>query len=74
MADRRGAPHAADMLDEVNHGLYYFDATLFDAAPALLDELERQPEENFPGVKLRDGATPLRFGSWIGGDRDGNPS
>ncbi|MBO0860378.1 MAG: phosphoenolpyruvate carboxylase [Chloracidobacterium sp.] len=61
------------VLDEVNHGLYYFDTTLFDAAPALLDELERQLEENFPGVKLRDGATPLRFGSWIGGDRDGNP-
>jgi phosphoenolpyruvate carboxylase len=61
------------VLDEVNHGLYYFDATLFNAAPALLDELERQLEENFPGAKLRDGATPLRFGSWIGGDRDGNP-
>jgi phosphoenolpyruvate carboxylase len=61
------------VLDEVNHGLYYFDATLFDAAPALLDELERQLEENFPGAKLRDGAAPLRFGSWIGGDRDGNP-
>jgi phosphoenolpyruvate carboxylase len=61
------------VLDEVNHGLYYFDSTLFDAAPALLDELERQLEENFPGAKLRDGATPLRFGSWIGGDRDGNP-
>ncbi len=61
------------VLDEVNHGLYYFDATLFDAAPALLEELERRLEENFPGVELRDGATPLRFGSWIGGDRDGNP-
>jgi phosphoenolpyruvate carboxylase len=61
------------VLDEVNHGLYYFDATLFDAAPAVLDELERQMGENFPGVKLRDGASPLRFGSWIGGDRDGNP-
>src|SRR6266545_2715528 len=55
--------------DEVRHT----QPTLFDAAPALLDELERQLEENFPGVKLRDGATPLRFGSWIGGDRDGNP-
>src|SRR5215831_11494214 len=61
------------VLDEVNHGLYYFDATLFDAAPALLDELEQGLEENFPGVELRDGTSPLRFGSWIGGDRDGNP-
>ncbi|MCG3160049.1 MAG: Phosphoenolpyruvate carboxylase [Acidobacteria bacterium] len=61
------------VLDEVNQGLYYFDSTLFDAAPALLDELDRRLEENFPGVKLRDGASPLRFGSWIGGDRDGNP-
>ncbi len=61
------------VLDEVNHGLYYFDATLFDALPELLEELERRLEENFPGAKLRDGATPLRFGSWIGGDRDGNP-
>ncbi len=60
-------------LDEVNNGLYYFDATLFDAAPALIEELEGRLEENFPDVKLRDGATPLRFGSWIGGDRDGNP-
>ncbi len=60
--------------DEVNYGLYYFDATLFDAAPALLEELERRLEENFPGVELRDGAAPLRFGSWIGGDRDGNPN
>jgi phosphoenolpyruvate carboxylase len=61
------------VLDEVNNGLYYFDATLFDAMPELLDELQRQLQENFPGVELRDRAAPLRFGSWIGGDRDGNP-
>jgi phosphoenolpyruvate carboxylase len=54
------------VLDEVNNGLYYFDATLFDAVPALLDELERH-------APLADGAAPVRFGSWIGGDRDGNP-
>ncbi|HYE73597.1 MAG TPA: phosphoenolpyruvate carboxylase, partial [Blastocatellia bacterium] len=61
------------VLDEVGNSLYYFDATLFDALPRMLDELERVLDENFPGVKLRDGAAPLRFGSWIGGDRDGNP-
>ena len=62
------------VLDEVNNALYYFDATLFDSVPALLEELEFQLGKNFSGVKLRDGAVPLRFGSWVGGDRDGNPN
>jgi phosphoenolpyruvate carboxylase len=61
------------VLDEVNNTLYYFDATLFDAVPTLLEELERQLSAYFPGVQLREDATPLRFGSWVGGDRDGNP-
>ncbi|MEO8225103.1 MAG: phosphoenolpyruvate carboxylase, partial [Gammaproteobacteria bacterium] len=61
------------VLDEVNNALYYFDTTLFDAVPALLTELQGQLSRNFPGVELRDGAAPLTFGSWVGGDRDGNP-
>jgi phosphoenolpyruvate carboxylase len=61
------------VLDEVNNVLYYFDAALFDSVPALLEELEHRLAENFPGVRLGDGAAPLRFGSWVGGDRDGNP-
>ena len=60
---RRSQP---TVLDEVNNGLYYFDATLFDAVPALLDEIGRH-------VPVADRAAPVRFGSWIGGDRDGNP-
>lgn len=61
--------------DEVSNALYYFDATLFDAVPDLLDELDRQLGLTFPGVCLRDdGRLPLRFGSWVGGDRDGNPN
>jgi phosphoenolpyruvate carboxylase len=62
------------VLDEVNNVLYYFDTTLFDAYPELLEEIERRLSESFPGVTLRDGAIPLRFGSWVGGDRDGNPN
>lgn len=61
------------VLDEVNNALYYFDSTLFDSVPRLLDELDRQLAESFPGVTLKDGSAPLRFGSWVGGDRDGNP-
>jgi phosphoenolpyruvate carboxylase len=60
--------------DEVNNALYYFDATLFDSIPSLMEELERRLGESFPGAKLRDGCAPLRFGSWVGGDRDGNPN
>ncbi len=61
------------VLDEVGNCLYYFDATLFEAMPIMLDELERVLGKHFPKVKLQDDAAPLRFGSWIGGDRDGNP-
>lgn len=61
--------------DEVSNALYYFDTTLFDAVPGLLEELDRQLQLNFPGVRLReDRKPPLRFGSWVGGDRDGNPN
>lgn len=61
------------VLDEVNNTLYYFDSTLFDAVPDLFEEFESRLEESFPGVKLAEQAVPLRFGSWVGGDRDGNP-
>jgi phosphoenolpyruvate carboxylase len=66
-------PVKPTVLDEVNNGLYYFDATLYDAIPELYAEIERRLEESFPGARLGDGATPVKFGSWIGGDRDGNP-
>ncbi len=61
------------VLDEVGNCLYYFDATLFEELPTMLDELERVLGKHFPDVQLPDGIAPLRFGSWIGGDRDGNP-
>jgi phosphoenolpyruvate carboxylase len=61
------------VLDEVGNCLYYFDATLFEELPTMLDELERVLGKHFPDVQLPDGSAPLRFGSWIGGDRDGNP-
>jgi phosphoenolpyruvate carboxylase len=62
------------VLDEVGNCLYYFDATLFEALPTMLEELERVLNQYFPAVKMPDGLAPLRFGSWIGGDRDGNPN
>ncbi len=60
------------VLDEVRNGLYFFEATLFKLVPRIYDELERALAQEFPGESF-DIPTFLRYGSWIGGDRDGNP-
>ena len=59
-------------LDEVRAGLLHFERTLFDAVPAVYRELEGALARRWPGARFRVGPF-LRFGSWIGGDRDGNP-
>ena len=60
------------VIDEVKNGLYYFDAGLFDLIPLLYRDLERALREHYPEHPWRVPAL-LRFGSWMGGDRDGNP-
>ena len=50
--------------DEIRHGLWFFEESLFDAAERLLRAYRRLA----PGAPV-----PLSFGSWIGGDLDGNP-
>src|SRR5436305_1745415 len=59
-------------LDEVRAGLIVFEETLWDAVPAYLREVDRALRDA-TGRSLPLDATPIRFGSWIGGDRDGNP-
>ncbi|MDX8291582.1 phosphoenolpyruvate carboxylase [Metabacillus indicus] len=61
------------VMDEVANGLYYFDETLFEVLPQIHQELELCLSKNYPGQEWH---VPnfLRFGSWIGGDRDGNPN
>jgi phosphoenolpyruvate carboxylase len=60
------------VLDEVKNGQYYFEASLFDLAPPLYRELEQALAQHYPEHAWR--VPPLlRFGSWMGGDRDGNP-
>ncbi|NLG07679.1 MAG: phosphoenolpyruvate carboxylase [Deinococcales bacterium] len=69
------------VLDEVKSALYYFRRTLLEVVPALMRDLEWALETYFPApAGERDqGAGPsalpplVRFRSWIGGDRDGNP-
>ncbi|MGC9666718.1 phosphoenolpyruvate carboxylase [Planosporangium sp. 12N6] len=57
--------------DEARNAIYYLADLARDAAPAVLDELSEILRDL--GVKLPPAARPLTFGSWIGGDRDGNP-
>ena len=60
------------VLDEVRHGLYFFETTLFDLVPRIYQELEAALARYFPGETF-DLPVFLRYGSWMGGDRDGNP-
>lgn len=61
------------VMDEVRNGLYYFDQTFFEVLPDIHQDLEEGLTEQFPGHKW-EVPNFLRFGSWIGGDRDGNPN
>jgi len=60
------------VLDEVRQGLYFFERTLFELVPQIYLELSRALEDAWPNESF---AIPpfLRYGSWMGGDRDGNP-
>ena len=58
--------------DEVRYGLFYFDSSLFEAIPMVYRYFERATRKIYGENKITI-PTVLRFGSWIGGDRDGNP-
>ena len=57
---------------EVAWGLYFFNENLFDVAPQLLGKVARAFARQFPG-EVFEVPSFFQFGSWIGGDRDGNP-
>lgn len=59
-------------LDEVRSALAVFEETLWDALPQFCRSLDRTLK-HVAGRGLPIDAAPIRFGSWIGGDRDGNP-
>jgi len=60
-----------EVLDEARNALFYLDDLARGPAAAVLDELSYALSTL--GVALPPDARPLSFGSWIGGDRDGNP-
>ncbi len=63
---------APTVLDEVRNALYYFEASLWHVVPRLESELREALAASYPDVDVPP-LPRLRFGSWVGGDRDGNP-
>jgi phosphoenolpyruvate carboxylase len=58
-----------EVMDEVESGIFYLTSALFDAVP----KLHRLLADRFQ-VELTRLEPMVKFGSWIGGDRDGNPN
>jgi phosphoenolpyruvate carboxylase len=56
--------------DEVRTGLYHFDISLWNVAPQIARGLQRALADHYPSLSVP--SQFLHFGSWIGGDRDGN--
>ncbi|MCC6241728.1 MAG: phosphoenolpyruvate carboxylase [Gemmatimonadaceae bacterium] len=65
-------PSRLRVIDEVKNGIEYFRSTFFTELPRLYGQTEDLLAERFPD---REWSLPafFRIGSWIGGDRDGNP-
>jgi len=61
------------VLDEVDYALHYFQQVLFNAMPQLRGRIAEALTENYPDVQLPSESF-CNFGSWVGSDRDGNPS
>jgi phosphoenolpyruvate carboxylase len=59
--------------DEIENGIYYFKESLFDAVPVVYRNLEDRIRDHYPNAQIKVPSF-LKFGSWIGGDRDGNPN
>ncbi len=69
--------HRPGVLAEVKNGLYYFRECLFQAVPVTYRNLEKAIQRTYgsdaesPPIQI---PSLIRFGSWMGGDRDGNPN
>ncbi|MEQ5186321.1 MULTISPECIES: phosphoenolpyruvate carboxylase [Providencia] len=60
-------------IDEAKWGFAVVENSLWEGVPAFLREFNEQLEESI-GAELPVEANPIRFTSWMGGDRDGNPN
>ena len=64
---------APTVVDEVRNAIFWFDASIHGVVPRVLRDLRAAVAATYPGL-TPDLQRPLTFGSWVGGDRDGNPN
>jgi phosphoenolpyruvate carboxylase len=67
----RAAP--ITVTDEATNTLYFFERSIFDVVAWLHDDMRAALKEAYPAHLFRIGRF-VRYGSWVGGDRDGNPN
>ena len=60
--------------DEVEFGLYFITSVIMDSVVSIYDDIYESLEKHYPEEDWSDLHRLLRYGSWIGGDRDGNPN
>jgi phosphoenolpyruvate carboxylase len=67
--------HRPAVQDEIKLGLDYYDIAIFETLPKLFEEMAAAMRDEY-GIEIEPNELPqvVRFGSWIGGDRDGNPN
>jgi phosphoenolpyruvate carboxylase len=62
-----------EVLDEVRAGLWYLRHVMLDSVPRFQRRLHHAFEQHFGAIDPASLPMPVGFGSWMGGDRDGNP-
>ena len=60
--------------DEVDFGIYFIQSVILDVVIDIYEDLQAALERFYPGEDWSELPPVLRYASWIGGDRDGNPN
>lgn len=68
-------PKKPTVYDEIENSLYYFRESIFACLPEIYRDLEKAIKQIYPEARGKALVIPniMRFGTWVGGDRDGNP-
>jgi len=68
-------PAKPTVYDEIENSLYYFRESIFSCLPDIYRDLKNAIKQCYPEARGQALEIPniVRFGTWVGGDRDGNP-